>query len=123
MLINGLYKITKQSEDLRCDESQTGAKSIFDIELNPSHPIFDGHFPSEPVLPGVVSIQIIKECCERIRGCRVVFSKIGQCKFPSAVNPVKNRMIKIEITLSDDNLRAEGSSDSGIFIKLKAKIR
>ena len=31
------------------------------IELNPVHPIFEGHFPQTPVVPGVCMMQMVKE--------------------------------------------------------------
>ena len=28
------------------------------VEIDPTHPIFEGHFPDQPVLPGVCMVQI-----------------------------------------------------------------
>ena len=121
MLIDNLYKVLKH---YRVSDCQVGeVKFLFEIELNPAHKIFEGHFPQEPILPGVVSIRIIRECCELLRGEKLSYSSIKQCKFPEAINPTKNGNIKIEISLIGDNLNAEGYSDRGAFIKLKAKIK
>ena len=32
-----------------------------DIELNAAHTIFKGHFPDQPILPGVCMLQMVKE--------------------------------------------------------------
>ena len=121
MLINGLYKVIKYDRIFGREEGEISY--VFEIEVNPAHKIFEGHFPQEPILPGVVSIQIIKECCELLRGETLSYSSIGQCKFPAAINPAKDRNIKMAISLSNEDVIAEGSSAAGIFIKLKAKIR
>ena len=121
MLISELYKVIKHYKIYECQKDRSN--NIFEIELNPAHKIFEGHFPQGPVLPGVVSIQIIKECCELLRGEPLSFSSIGQCKFPMAVNPVENRNIKLNISLLNNDLTTEGSSAAGVFIKLKAKLR
>ena len=34
------------------------------IELNPNHQVFEGHFPNNPITPGVCMMQIIKEITE-----------------------------------------------------------
>ena len=33
---------------------------VIDVELNPQHPVYKGHFPDMPVAPGVCNIQIIR---------------------------------------------------------------
>ena len=38
------------------------------ISINAAHPIFEGHFPGQPVVPGVCMIQMIKEMMESIEG-------------------------------------------------------
>ena len=121
MFIDGLYKILEHHEVP--EYRKEGVSYIFEVELNPAHKVFEGHFPQEPILPGVVSIRIIKECCELLKGESVSYSSIGQCKFPSAVNPQKHNNIRMTISLIDNVLNAEGCSTEGVFIKLKAKIK
>ena len=121
MLISDLYKVINCHEISGCQKEEE--RYLFDIEINPSHKIFEGHFPQEPVLPGVVSIRIIKECCELLRGEPLSYTSIGQCKFPMAINPSEERNIKMAISLLNGDVTAEGSSEKGVFIKLKAKVR
>jgi len=60
MLLNNLYKI------LLLEKDSNGYMVKAQIELNPGHPIFDGHFPGNPVLPGVCTVQIIREILEQV---------------------------------------------------------
>ena len=73
MLNNDLFKFTHL---LRTESSVTAT-----IELNPSHPIFNGHFPGQPVLPGVCMLQIIKELLEVSIGKTTRLRKASECKF------------------------------------------
>ena len=57
MLIEGLYSVI----DYQWDEQNVNAV----IELNKDHDIFKGHFPGNPVMPGVCMLQIIKELTEK----------------------------------------------------------
>ena len=34
------------------------------LQLNPAHRVFEGHFPGQPVVPGVCMVQMIKEILE-----------------------------------------------------------
>jgi 3-hydroxyacyl-[acyl-carrier-protein] dehydratase len=62
------------------------------LELNPSHPIFEGHFPGQPVVPGVCMMQIIKELLEMILKEKTRLIKADSVKFLSMIDP---RLIKI----------------------------
>ncbi|MGM9809608.1 MAG: hypothetical protein ACI30J_01905 [Paludibacteraceae bacterium] len=46
------------SSDITSDEG------MFRVALNADCEVYQGHFPGEPVCPGVCNIQMIKECAE-----------------------------------------------------------
>lgn len=51
----------------------------FRVRLDAAHPVYAGHFPGNPVLPGVCTLQIVRECLERGTGRRHRFTaKIGR---------------------------------------------
>lgn len=58
-LLSGFYHIT-QSENI----NETDWKVR--VMLNPQHSLYAGHFPQQPVVPGVCTLQMIKECLEKI---------------------------------------------------------
>ena len=55
MLINNFYKIKN---------IEAGEKYVVNIEMNPAHEIYNGHFPGMPVVPGVCLTQMVKETVE-----------------------------------------------------------
>lgn len=59
MLENDLYTIV--------NTDMAEGKSAFTavIRLNEAHPLFGGHFPGNPILPGVCTLQIIRELLEK----------------------------------------------------------
>ena len=59
MLLENFYKI------IHIKEREDGKQAI-EIELNPGHVLYQGHFPGQPVVPGVCTLQIIKESAEQI---------------------------------------------------------
>lgn len=96
------------------------------VELLPSHPIYAGHFPGQPMVPGVCTLTIIKECIERILGCKVSYASIKECKYMSALIPEENLLITISTTIDEDkNVKAVVNRDSTqeTVLKLKAVIK
>lgn len=99
------------------------------VILNPEHPLYQGHFPEHPIVPGVCMLQIIKECVEYIRRERVQYTQIASCKFLSAINPAETIHLKLTLNLKEDEengqllLLTEGQADNTCFIKLKAHLK
>ena len=55
MLLDNFYTILSS-------ESSDSTIWTIQIKLNPGHPVYQGHFPEHPVVPGVCLLQLIKEC-------------------------------------------------------------
>ena len=55
--------------------------------LDASHPVYRGHFPGHPVLPGVCTLQLVRECLNRGTGRRFRYAAIRECKFLGMVVP------------------------------------
>jgi 3-hydroxyacyl-[acyl-carrier-protein] dehydratase len=67
------------------------------FELNPGHAIFTGHFPGQPVVPGVCMLQMIKELLELSLGKPLRLSNGNELKFLSVIDPTKNKLIHVEL--------------------------
>lgn len=74
------------------------------LEINAGHKIFDGHFPGQPVVPGVCMLQMVKEILESALGEQTRLANAGQLKFLTVINPTENNLIHAEIkySLTDD---------------------
>lgn len=119
-LLTNFYRITLA-------ESLNEKDWSVQVMLNPQHPVYGGHFPGQPVVPGVCMLQIIKECTETICQTTLLYRQITSCKFLSAINPNETPELKFSFTIrkSEDGsfqLLVEGISRKGIFIKLKAQL-
>jgi glycosyltransferase involved in cell wall biosynthesis/3-hydroxymyristoyl/3-hydroxydecanoyl-(acyl carrier protein) dehydratase len=105
-----LYKIESCGTD-------TKGNSLFDITINSDCEIFRGHFPGQPVLPGVCSIEIIRESLSIITGTQVHLCKISQCKFTGMVNPLQDSLLNSVISLRDSNSEGEREVVAEILCK------
>ncbi|NDV67006.1 hydroxymyristoyl-ACP dehydratase [Bacteroides sp. 224] len=108
-------------------DSSSPSECVINLELNAKHPVYSGHFPGNPVLPGVCTLQIIKECAEAFWENPLQYTQIGSCKFLSAINPVTHPKLTLMFSLNqqeENNFRliAEGMAEETPFIKLKATV-
>lgn len=95
------------------------------IKLNASHAIFEGHFPNNPVTPGVVEMEIVKEILSLGLEKPLKMKTMSSCKFLAVLNPinVENVHVKISISEMDDTfVRISGqlADDTTSFLKIAA---
>ena len=93
MLLKDFYKINGL-------ETVEGTTSVI-IAINKGHKIFKGHFPNNPVMPGVCMMQIIKEITEKVVGATLFMEKCSNVKFMALINPDKNNVLKLVLNISD----------------------
>lgn len=116
-IVNDFY--TLASESIK-DEV-----SVFEIELDASHPVYKGHFPDHPIVPGVFQLEILKDCAGRIVEQPLFFSRITSCKFVSPILPADNKHLTIELSVSgreDSAYDLQGviRNEKDTFLKIKA---
>jgi 3-hydroxyacyl-[acyl-carrier-protein] dehydratase len=119
LIKSNFYKIL--SEEITNEEFK------FSIEINPNHPIFEGHFPGNPVTPGVVQMEIIKELVGTGIRKKVELSTMSNCKFLSVLNPIESTIINVSIKyLIDENsikTNVSISNSNTTFLKMAAIYR
>lgn len=96
-----------------------------EVTILPKHQIYEGHFPQQPVVPGVCTLTIIRECIGNILSKEVSFSSIKECKYVSALIPQEDLRIMINLTISESKVTAlvERVDDQQTVLKLKANLR
>ncbi len=109
-----LYEIVSDGED-----------GIFEVRLNPGHAVFQGHFPGNPVLPGICSLMIVRECASRMAGRPLEYASVRESKFLAAITP--DNHLTVDLKLSNDNgdylLAATICCGETTMLKLKARLK
>ncbi len=118
MLIPDYYTILQHTRQRYVD--------IFHISLNSDCEVYKGHFPNEPVSPGVCNIQMIKECLECILGYPVLLHTIQQCRLTALITPVTSPQLDVRIQIKQqDNERIIFTATLGptehTYLELKAE--
>ena len=96
-----------------------------EVTILPEHQIYEGHFPQQPVVPGVCTLTIIRECIGNILSKEVSFASIKECKYVSALIPQEDLRIMINLTISESKVTAlvERVDYKQTVLKLKANLR
>ncbi len=119
MLIEGLYTI----RELKSTDTDISAK----IKLNPNHEIFDGHFPGNPIMPGVCMMQIIKEMTEDVLSKELFLQTSTNIKFMAKINPETHPNLLLNISFSEEEgmIKLKNSTyfDDTLALKLNAKYK
>ena len=72
------------------------------VIFDPRHPLFTGHFPGRPVVPGAILVQVVRELLEQLTGKSLNISHLIFVKFLVPVIPGKDHGLKLEGTCSQD---------------------
>jgi 3-hydroxyacyl-[acyl-carrier-protein] dehydratase len=94
------------------------------IKLNEQHPVYQGHFPGNPVVPGVCQIQMIKEIFSEVLHKEVSLVNSDNIKFLNIIIPVKYPVLEIKISIKkqkEEGWEVAGtiSKDNLLFLKFK----
>ncbi len=98
-----------------------------EIVINAQHKIFDGHFPGQPVVPGVCMMQMVKEIMEHVTGRKTILSKAHEMKFLVVIDPSQNNIIQatLKYTQEDDgkmNITATLLHEQTTHFKFKGQL-
>ncbi len=96
MVLKNFYTIEKK-ETLNENTSYA-----FDILINNKHTIFEGHFPGNPIMPGVCMMQITKDIVEDLTNSKLFMKKCSNVKFMAIINPDINKNLHLKIDIKFD---------------------
>jgi 3-hydroxyacyl-[acyl-carrier-protein] dehydratase len=117
------------------EESSSATQIV--VRLNSEHPIYQAHFPGEPITPGVCIIQIAKELleealqrgnyCENDKNWQGQYHLVAvkNVKFLAPISPLETPLVTYtlqKVTLSDDGTIVKAQITVESTDKLMAKL-
>jgi len=116
MLLNSFFYITSLT-------SKNG-RTIAEIRVDPLHPIFEGHFPGQPVVPGVCMIEILKEVLQLVDEKKYRLETASVIKFLTMFSPLEFTTATLVISSEETedqkkNVVASLEFEQHVFLKFK----
>lgn len=109
---------------LQSSEKEENGRFIANIRLNKDHDIFNGHFPGNPVTPGVCMMQIVKELTEEFTGVQLFLKSASNVKFMAIINPFEtpDLTLQLDINETEDEVKVKNTTFFGETIALKMSV-
>jgi len=89
----------------------TDAAVCLEIQVPAESPWFDGHFPGDPLVPGVAQLAMVADLLEEALGCPVTLTGVSRVRFKQAIRP--GETITVRITPKDASLAFGFNLESG----------
>lgn len=103
------------------EKIESGAEITATFYVNPDREIFKGHFPSEPVLPGVYSVECMAQTadilllsCPRYAGKTPLFLGINNVRFLKKITPGDTIEIQVKL-ISERTEKAIATCSAEIY--------
>lgn len=81
------------------EERQGESSATFHISLLSDCDIYRGHFPGNPVCPGVCNMQTVKECAEKLTGKPLQVATVRQCRLKAVATPVACSELDVKVSV------------------------
>ena len=112
----------KEFYTLNSLKKQDAENYLCTLTLNSQHSIFKGHFPGNPITPGVCMMQIIKNLTEEITGHKLFLAKTPNVKFMALINPITHPILQLTLAIqhkdADIQVKNTTSFDETVALKL-----
>lgn len=97
------------------------------ISLDPEHPIYGGHFPGNPVVPGACQLRMITEIVSEIAGKKLKLLEADTIKYLSMINPNEHPKLTVDCILKQNEqgairVTASISDNDVVFFKCKSLV-
>ena len=89
--------------------------SDFEIKFESCHPVFEGHFPGTPIVPGVIILENIFRFLEENIINEIIINELEQVKFRAPLLP--NQKLRLKFTvLSPNRIKFLGNVQENIVV-------
>jgi len=109
--------IDQYVKSFSANENEATATVVFD----PDFVGFQGHFPDNPILPGVCQISLVLAVADRLTQSRQSLCEIVNAKFLSVVQP--NQPLTVECSLANHILRAKLLTKNNRVAEFKLRVK
>jgi|LakMenE01Jun11ns_1017448.scaffolds.fasta_scaffold9621778_2 3-hydroxyacyl-[acyl-carrier-protein] dehydratase len=116
--------LSSQFYNYQLIEQNDNQSYVLKLHFNAQHEIFIGHFPNNPVVPGVTMVQLVKEVISEVLQKPIHLENISLIKFLKVIDP----RIDIDYTLiislqtNDSKIKCDAhiKDEANSYFKMKS---
>jgi 3-hydroxyacyl-[acyl-carrier-protein] dehydratase len=86
---------------------------VFEFRFGAGDPVFAGHFPNRPIVPGVFQLEMARLAAEWALGCRLSVREVCRAKFQRPILPEDNVRLDLKLTEADGMIQARAGFSAG----------
>lgn len=88
-------------------------RSVGEFRFAADDPVFAGHFPGNPILPGVFQLELTRLMAEAVLKCPLTVRGISKAKFRLPISPMETVRVELKLTEKDGGVQARASFSVG----------
>jgi 3-hydroxyacyl-[acyl-carrier-protein] dehydratase len=85
----------------------------FEFRFPANDPVFAGHFPGRPILPGVFQLEMARVAAELALGFRLAVREISKAKFQRPILPEELVRVDLKLSEKDGSIHARAGFSVG----------
>ena len=98
------------------------------LKMLDGHPVYQGHFPGNPITPGVLSLRMIRECVCREVGRPLHYAAIKNCRYVALIRPGDTLRLQRQITENEGSVvvkvtLSDANNPDDLRLQLEAEMR
>lgn len=98
------------------------------LKMLDNHPVYQGHFPGNPITPGVLSLRMIRECVCRETGRPLHYATIKNCRYVALIRPGDTLRLQRQITENEGSVTvkatlSDANNPDDLRLQLEAEMR
>src|SRR5258706_7812732 len=87
--------------------------TVFEFRFRADDPVFAGHFPNRPLLPGVFQLEMARVAAECVLNCPLAVREISKAKFQRPILPDETVRLELKLSETGGAIRARANFFSG----------
>ncbi|HEY2330174.1 MAG TPA: hypothetical protein VGI63_10230 [Verrucomicrobiae bacterium] len=93
--------------------SNADGTTALQFKFGADDPVFAGHFPGRPILPGVFQLEMARVAAELVLQCALAVREIRKAKFQRPVLPGETVRVALKLSEKDGTIQAHAGFSVG----------